>query len=295
MSAANGSDPNPTRPNPGAVASADPMLQVNAVGGPDPTAGTGSAAPASPITSADPTIRADGVGGPDPTATAHAAAAQAPSAPVPSSAGTGASTTVGASPASGTQAAAMCSLLAQNWWAVAIRGAAAILFGLLALVAPGATILSLILFFSAYMLVDGVFGVVWAVRATQRHERWGLLILEGLANIATGVIAFLWPGLMAVAFVLPLAVWSLVTGALMLGAAIRLTSIHGRGWMVLSGVVSVLFGIALVVAPIVGAVVLTWWLGAYALAFGAMLLVLAFKLRARKDEGSPGSSLPQGA
>src|SRR5215211_7936118 len=95
----------------------------------------------------------------------------------------------------------MSRLLAQNWWAIALRGVFAILFGLIALLVPGATILSLVLFFSAYMLVDGIFGIVAAVRAAGRGQRWGLLVLEGIANIAIGVIAFLWPGLTAVAFV----------------------------------------------------------------------------------------------
>ena len=95
----------------------------------------------------------------------------------------------------------------RNWWAVALRGVFGILFGLIALFAPGPTILSLVLLFSAYMLVDGVFGIVAAVRAARRHERWGLLLLEGLANIATGAIAFLWPGITVIAFVLLMAAW----------------------------------------------------------------------------------------
>src|SRR5215213_7987966 len=86
---------------------------------------------------------------------------------------------------------AMCALLAQNWWAVALRGVFAVLFGLIALAVPGTTILSLVLFFSAYMLVDGIFGIVAAVRAARQGERWGLLVLEGILNIGVGVIAFL--------------------------------------------------------------------------------------------------------
>src|SRR5918997_2160132 len=179
---------------------------------------------------------------------------------------------------------AMCALLAQNWWAVALRGVFAILFGLIALLVPGATILSLVLFFSAYMLVDGIFGIVAAVRAARQGERWGLLVLEGILNIAAGVIAFLMPGLTVIAFVLLLAAWSLVSGGLMLGAAFRLSREHGRWWLALGGIVSIVFGVLLAIAPIIGAVVLTWWLGAYALVFGAMLLGLAFKLRARKDD-----------
>jgi uncharacterized membrane protein HdeD (DUF308 family) len=178
----------------------------------------------------------------------------------------------------------MCALLAQNWWAMALRGVFAILFGLVALFVTGPTILSLVLFFSAYMLVDGVFGIVAAVRAARQGERWGLLVLEGLANIAVGAIAFLMPGLTVIAFVLLLAAWSLVSGGLMLAAAFRLSKEHGRWWLALAGVVSIVFGVSLVIAPVIGAVVLTWWLGAYALAFGIALLVLAFRLRARKDD-----------
>jgi uncharacterized membrane protein HdeD (DUF308 family) len=190
--------------------------------------------------------------------------------------------------------AAMCALLAQNWWAVALRGVFAVLFGLIALFVPGATILSLVLFFSAYMLVDGAFGIVAAVRAARAGERWMLLVLEGLLNIAVGLIAFVWPGLTVIAFVLLLAAWSLVSGGLMLGAAFRLSKEHGRWWLALGGVVSIIFGVLLAIAPLIGAVVLTWWLGAYALIFGIALLVLAFKLRAHKDD-TPHTAVPRAA
>jgi uncharacterized membrane protein HdeD (DUF308 family) len=188
----------------------------------------------------------------------------------------------------------MCALLAQNWWAVALRGVFAILFGLVALFLTGPTILSLVLFFSAYMLVDGVFGIIAAVRAARQGERWGLLILEGILNIAVGVIALLMPGLTVIAFVLLLAAWSLVSGGLMVGAAFRLSTDYGRWWLAIAGVVSIVFGVLLAIAPVIGAVVLTWWLGAYALAFGVALLVLAFRLRARKD-GSARTATAQAA
>jgi uncharacterized membrane protein HdeD (DUF308 family) len=189
---------------------------------------------------------------------------------------------------------AMCAILAQNWWAVALRGIFAVLFGLIALLVPGATILSLLLLFSAYMLVDGVFGIVAAVRAAGQGERWGLLVLEGILNIAVGVTAFLWPGLTVIVFVLLLAAWSLVSGGLMLGAAFRLSHNHGRWWLALGGIVSILFGVLLAIAPLIGAVVLTWWLGAYALMFGIALLVLAFKLRARRAD-APHAATPRAA
>lgn len=181
------------------------------------------------------------------------------------------------------RAHAMSALLAQNWWAVALRGVFAIIFALIAFFSPGATLLSLALFFSAYMLVDGVFGIVSGVRAASNHQRWGLLVLEGILNILVGVIAFMMPGLTVLFFVTLMAVWSLITGVLMIVAAFKLNPAYGRGWLIFSGLVSVLFGVALLVAPLVGAVVLTWWLGAYALVFGVSLLVLAFKLKGRRD------------
>jgi uncharacterized membrane protein HdeD (DUF308 family) len=193
------------------------------------------------------------------------------------------------------RAEAMTALLAQNWWAVVLRGGFAILFGLVALFSPGATLLTLVLFFSAYMLVDGVFGIVSGVRAAQRHERWGLLVLEGVANILVGILAFVWPGLTVLAFVTMLAVWSIVTGILMVVAAFKLAKLDGRGWMAFSGIVSVLFGVALIIAPLVGAIVLAWWLGVYAIAFGAALLVLGFKLKGRRDRRGGAGLAARGA
>jgi uncharacterized membrane protein HdeD (DUF308 family) len=186
---------------------------------------------------------------------------------------------------------ALSSVLAQNWWAVALRGVFGILFGLIALFSPGATILALVLLFAAYLLADGVFGIVAAVRAASKHQRWGLLLLEGVVNIAVGVLALIWPGLTALAFVLMVAAWSLVTGGLMIAAAFKLHPEYGRWWLVLGGALSILFGVLLVIAPLAGLVVLTWWMGAYALVFGIMLLVLAFRLRARKDDPAlPGAT-----
>jgi uncharacterized membrane protein HdeD (DUF308 family) len=193
------------------------------------------------------------------------------------------------------RAQAMSALLAQNWWAIALRGVFAILFALIAFFWPGAAILSFVLFFSAYMLVDGIFGIVAAVRAASNHQRWGLLVLEGIVDILAGIVAFAWPGLTVVFFITLMAVWSLITGILMIVAAFKLDPAYGRGWLIFSGIVSVLFGVALLIAPLVGAVVLTWWLGAYALVFGITLIALAFKLKGRKDDVSSGTAAPTGA
>ena len=174
---------------------------------------------------------------------------------------------------------AMSAALARNWWAIAIRGILGIVFGLTALLYPGATILSLALIFSAYTLADGVLAIVAAAYAAQRHERWALLVFEGLVDIATAAIAFFWPEITVVAFVLLLATWALLSGGFMLAAAFRLDVDHGRWWLAFSGLASVAYGILLIVAPLTGAVVLTWWLGAYAIVLGVSLAVLAFRLR----------------
>jgi uncharacterized membrane protein HdeD (DUF308 family) len=175
--------------------------------------------------------------------------------------------------------------LVQNWWLFTLRGVLGIIFGILALIFPGPTILSLVLLFSAYMLVDGIFGIISAVRAIRRKEdRWGLLIFEGLCNIAVGIAAFLWPGLTVVAFMWLIAAWAIVTGGLMTAAGFRLNIDHGRWWLILGGLLSVAFGVLLIITPLIGAIVLTWWLGAYAILFGVALVIFSFKLRSRQHE-----------
>ena len=170
---------------------------------------------------------------------------------------------------------ALSEVLAERWWVVGLRGIFGIIFGLICLLVPAAAILG---------LVDGGLAIYSAIKAAQNGDRWGLLILEGIVDIAAGVVAFLWPGITAVAFVLLIAVWALVSGALMLVAAFRLNIDHGRWWLALGGIASIIFGVVLIIAPVVGAVVLTWWLGAYALVFGVLLLVLAFQLHSRREE-----------
>jgi uncharacterized membrane protein HdeD (DUF308 family) len=187
---------------------------------------------------------------------------------------------------------ALSRVLSRNWWAVAIRGVLGIAVGVIAFILPGATMLALVLLLAAYMLVDGVFAIVSAIRAARRNEQWGWLILEGLVDLGAGALAILWPGITVLAFVLLVAAWALISGSFMLIAAFRLNVDHGRWWLVLGGAASVIYGVLLIVAPLIGALVLTWWFGAYALVFGITLLVLAFRLKARHDETSHLVSAP---
>ena len=189
---------------------------------------------------------------------------------------------------------AMSNLLAQNWWAIALRGVFAIIFGLIALFMPGAALLALVLLFAAYMLVDGILAIIAAVRAARHHERWGWLIVEGVVDLIAGGIAVVWPLATVIAFVLLMGAWAIVTGALLFGASFRLNIAHGRWLMALAGAVSMIWGVLLIIWPLIGAVVLTWWIAAYALFFGVALLVLAFRLRGRRDAVVPSGAVPRG-
>jgi uncharacterized membrane protein HdeD (DUF308 family) len=178
----------------------------------------------------------------------------------------------------------MSALLAENWWAIALRGFFGILFGIIALLMPGMTIEAFVLLFAAYMLVDGIFAIVAGVRAAAHHERWGALILQGILDLIAAAIAIFVPIATILAFVYLNAAWAIISGALMLAAVFRLHPTHGKWILALAGTLSLVWGILLVIAPIPGIVVMTWWVGAYALVFGCALIALAFRLRRRRDE-----------
>ena len=187
---------------------------------------------------------------------------------------------------------AMSAALAKNWWAISLRGVFAVIFGLIALLLPGVTLASLVLLFGAYMVVDGALAIVAAVRAARQGERWGLLVFEGIADLAAAAIAFLWPLATILAFVYLVGAWGIVSGVLLWAAALRLNLSHGRWLMALGGALSICWGFLLLMWPLVGAVVLAWWLGAYALVFGIALIMLGFRLHRSRTASEP---LPQGA
>jgi uncharacterized membrane protein HdeD (DUF308 family) len=192
-------------------------------------------------------------------------------------------------------AAVDATMLSRNWWAVALRGVAAIIFGLLTFVLPGITLAAMVLLFGAYALLDGLFAIIASARGQEEKGPWWALVIEGLLSIAAGIVTFMWPGLTMLVLLYVIGAWAIITGVLEIVAALRLRRhIRGEFWLGLSGVLSVAFGVLLYLAPAAGALALVWWTGAYALVFGAFLLGLAWRLRnAPRDQQR--ASLPRAA
>jgi uncharacterized membrane protein HdeD (DUF308 family) len=168
--------------------------------------------------------------------------------------------------------------LALDWWAVALRGVLAILIGLFALFMPGVAIAGLVIFFAAYMLLDGVLAIVGAVRAVRRHGHWGLLLVEGILDLAAAAVAIAWPVMTVVIMIYLLAGWALATGIFLLIATSRHPGHQGQWPMRIAAIVSILWGMLLLFNPLPGAVVIAWWIAAYALFFGGALLAMAWRL-----------------
>lgn len=185
----------------------------------------------------------------------------------------------------------MIATLSRNWWVLAIRGVAAILFGIAAFLWPGITLTVLVLLFGAYVLVDGIFAVVAGISVRKEQERWWMMVLEGVAGIIIGVLTFLYPSITALVLLYFIAAWAIVTGAFEIAAAIRLRrEIEGEWLLALAGIASLIFGVLLVIMPGPGALALIWLIGAYAIVFGVLMLVLAFRLRSLRDTVRPASS-----
>jgi uncharacterized membrane protein HdeD (DUF308 family) len=171
----------------------------------------------------------------------------------------------------------MLQFLARYWWVLALRGVLAVLFGLFAFFVPGITLLSLVLLFGAYVLLDGIFDLVAATRSPSHH--WAL-VLEGIVGIIAGILTFFWPGITAMVLLYLIAFWAIFTGVLEIIAGIRLRQVlSDEIWLILMGVLSLLFGLFILIFPSAGALAVVYWIGAYALLFGIMLLALAFRLR----------------
>ena len=177
-------------------------------------------------------------------------------------------------------------LLSRYWWVLAVRGLGAIAFGVAAFLWPDLTLAILVMLFGAYMLFDGIIGIVDSIRFRTTLSNWWLLLIEGMLGAAIGAITLLMPGVTAYLLLMFVAAWSIVGGFLRIAAAIRLRDhIEGEWLLVAGGVLSVLFGFALILMPHAGIVSLAWLIGFWAIAFGVVFVMLALRLRKVGSEG----------
>ena len=169
--------------------------------------------------------------------------------------------------------------LVKNWWLLLLRGIAAIVFGVLAFAWPGLTLLTLILLYGAFALTDGVIAIIAAVTGGAPGGRWWLALV-GVLGIAVGVLTFMLPGMTALILLFTMAGWAVAIGVLQIVGAIRLRKEIDNEWfLILSGAISVLFGLAVMLNPGAGALALVWVIGAYAIIAGALYIGLALRLK----------------
>lgn len=174
----------------------------------------------------------------------------------------------------------MKHLLVSNWDMFLVRGILAILFGIATLLMPAITLVVLVVLFGAYALVDGIVLSILAFKNRRIDTDWWLMLLTGLVSIAAGVLTFVWPAITAVSLFYVIVAWAFVTGIFEVIYAIRFRKvIQGEWLLVLDGILTVAFGILLIAQPVAGALTVLWMIGVYAIAYGGILVVLAFQLR----------------
>lgn len=178
----------------------------------------------------------------------------------------------------------MLRLLSRHWWILGLRGLLAVIFGILALVWPTATIRVVVILFGIYALIDGLFSLVSALASDERRGGWWLVLIEALVGVAAGVVALVWPQITALAILFLIAGWAILTGILELIAAFRLRKqVEGEWALGLAGVVSIILGLLLAFRPGSGLIAVVWFVGAYAILFGVLLIVLSFRLRSLRQ------------
>lgn len=175
----------------------------------------------------------------------------------------------------------MLDYLVKNWWMVLIRGLCAIAFGILAFAWPGLTLLLLIMFFAAHALIDGVAAVVLGIQMRKADGvPWGAMVFLGVISVLSGIVAFAWPGLTAVALLYVVAGWAIARGVFEILAAIRLRKVIEDEWFLgLAGVASILLGIVLIANPGLGLLSVVWMVAIGAVMFGVFQVLLALRLR----------------
>jgi uncharacterized membrane protein HdeD (DUF308 family) len=167
------------------------------------------------------------------------------------------------------------------WWLLLVRGILSILFGVFALAAPGSALLALVIVFGFYAVLDGITAIVLGLRHRGAESHWGWHVVQGVISVVAGIVAFAWPGVTALAILFVIAFWSIVSGAAVIAEsfAMRRRGVGEWGWTLAGGVVSVLFGIVLLIQPGAGLLTLLWLVGTFSVVFGIIVVVWAFRLR----------------
>lgn len=179
----------------------------------------------------------------------------------------------------------MLATMSRNWWVLLIRGVAAILFGIAALIWPGLALVTLVLLFAAYAFVDGIFAIIFALQH-RSQPRWWVTLLEGIVGVLAGVATFIWTDVAGFVLLTIIGVWAIMTGVMEIILAIRLREeIQGEFWMGLGGLLSILFGLFVIFFPGAGALSIVWLIATYAIVFGVILVFLAFRVRSMGDQG----------
>jgi uncharacterized membrane protein HdeD (DUF308 family) len=174
----------------------------------------------------------------------------------------------------------MLEALKRGWWLLVLRGVFAVAFGILAFVKPDITLAALVLVFGSYALINGLFTLGVTLRAPQGMPGKGMLVLLGLLGVAAGVLTFVYPGITALSLLIVIAWWAILTGIFEIAAAVKLRKELTNEWvLILSGALSVAFGILLIAKPNAGALSIIWLIGIYAVLYGILLLTLAFRLK----------------
>ena len=174
----------------------------------------------------------------------------------------------------------MLSAMQRNWWVLALRGLFSIIFGILVIVWPGIALETLLLLVAAYFLVDGVVEIVTSIQQRATNPQWLWGVLEGVVSVLAGIGAFLFPGITALILLYLIAIYAIMTGILQLIAAWQLRKeIEGEIWLGLSGLLSVIAGILLILFPGTGALAVLGIIAAYSILFGVFLIILGFRLR----------------
>lgn len=181
----------------------------------------------------------------------------------------------------------------QRWGMWLGRGIVSLLFGLVALIAPFATLASLVMLAAAFILVDGIFAF-FSLFSQRGSPFWWTSVLESLAGVLVGLALLLWPGVALLTFLYFVAGWALVSGLFEIIAAVRLRKVIEREWALgLAGAASIAYGIALLAFPDLGLIALSWMLGAYAVIFGLLMINTSINVRREQHRiGGMGTPKP---